>query len=243
MPTIETGHVKNVANFQDLIAFCTANPAYNPATPALTLPSLSLMHTAAKAALTNLTTAQTQLNNAINIRLTAFGGLKKLTTRIINALSACGASAETVKDAKTINRKIQGKRAIQKDTPPATNEGTPPPAGKTISAAQLSHDQLIEHFSRLITLLTATPAYTPNETDISLTGLLAKLNELKAANTAVINAAAACSNSRIARTEQLYHPLTGLVATAGNVKKYIKSAFGAASPQYKQVSPLLFKYR
>lgn len=236
MPT-ETGHAKNLANFQDLISLCAASPGYNPAAAPLTVAALNLKHTAALSALNNLISAQTIFNNAVNTRLMAFGGIKQLATRIINALHASGADAETIKDAKTINRKIQGKRAATKETPSAANNGN------TISAAQLSHDQQAEHFSRLITLLTATPAYAPNEADITLTALAAKLTELKAANTAVINAATAGSNSRIARNEELYHPRTGLIATAVSVKKYIKSVYGATSPQYKQVSGIRFKYR
>ena len=38
----------------------------------------------------------------------------------------------------------------------------------------------------------------------------------------------------------LYNPLSGLVQTALDVKKYVKSVFGASSPQFKQVSGLEF---
>ena len=43
MPTYyETGHAKNIANFQDLIAFCTGYGAtYNPTKTALKLPQLT----------------------------------------------------------------------------------------------------------------------------------------------------------------------------------------------------------
>ncbi len=34
---------------------------------------------------------------------------------------------------------------------------------------------------------------------------------------------------------------TGLVDTAGEVKKYVKSVFGASSPQLKQVTGVKFK--
>ena len=41
--------------------------------------------------------------------------------------------------------------------------------------------------------------------------------------------------------EKLYDEETGLVATAGDVKKYVKSIFSASSPEYAQVSGLQFK--
>jgi hypothetical protein len=62
------------------------------------------------------------------------------------------------------------------------------------------------------------------------------------ANSVVVNAYTAWSNDRLQRNEKLYNQLSGLVAIAGDVKKYIKSLFGASSPQYKQVSGLQFRF-
>ena len=45
----------------------------------------------------------------------------------------------------------------------------------------------------------------------------------------------------IDRNQTLYNPLTGLVQTSKEVKQYVKSVFGANSPQYKQVRGLEFK--
>ena len=47
----------------------------------------------------------------------------------------------------------------------------------------------------------------------------------------------------IDRNQTLYNPLSGLVKVAKEVKLYIKSVFGATSPQYKQISDLEFKIR
>jgi hypothetical protein len=169
----------------------------------------------------------------------AFKPLKTLGTKIINAFDATDANAETVKDARTINRKIQGQRATSKIQPNPTT--TPVTADKTISISQQSYDQQIEHFSKLIELLSADGNYNPNETDLKITTNQFKLNELKTTNTAVIDNYTNWSNSRIARNATLYSPLTGIVNTALNIKKYITSIFGATSPQYKQISKLEFK--
>jgi len=67
------------------------------------------------------------------------------------------------------------------------------------------------------------------------------LAELKAKNTGVINTYTAYSNARIDRNKVLYTDNTGLVDLALEVKKYVKSVFGAGSPQYKQVSGIKFK--
>ena len=173
----------------------------------------------------------------------AFKPLKSLATKIINALDATDASAETVKDARTINRKIQGQRATPKtvsSSPAAQVEGA---ADKTISASQQSYDQQIEHFAKLVELLSSDSNYKPNEADLTVAANQTKLAALKAANTDVVKTYTNWSNSRIARTNALYNPLTGLVNTALDVKKYIKSIFGALSPQFKLVSKLEFRNR
>lgn len=239
--TSETGHAKNVANFEDLISFCNGyGGTYNPSKAALKIPALQTQFANAQNAINAVKSTQTAFNNATNKRIEAFKPLKSLATKIINALDATDASAQTVKDAKTINRKIQGQRA---STPKTTTPPPDAPADKTISTSQQSYDQLIEHFSKLIELLASDSNYTPNEADLTVAATQTKLAELKTANTAVVDSYTAWSNSRIERNNILYNPLTGLVPTALDVKKYVKSIFGATSPQFKQVSGLEFKTR
>ena len=220
--TSETGHAKNVANFEDLISFSTGYWAtYNPSKEALKVANLNTQLANARNVLNEVKTTQTAFNNATNKRMDAFKPLKSLATKIINALDATDASAETVKDARTINRKIQGQRATPKtvSSPPAAQvEGA---ADKTISASQQSYDQQIEHFAKLVELLSSDSNYKPNEADLTVAANQTKLAALKAANTDVVKTYTNWSNSRIARTNALYNPLTGLVNTALDVKKYI----------------------
>ena len=82
--------------------------------------------------------------------------------------------------------------------------------------------------------------YKPNEKNLQTATLQAKLDGLKTSNTDLINGFTSWSNARINRNTTLYNPLTGLVQTALEVKKYVKSVFGAGSPQFKQVSELEF---
>ena len=84
-------------------------------------------------------------------------------------------------------------------------------------------------------------SYTPNETELQVSTLDTQLKDLRTANTNVGNAYTAISNSRISRNKILYNETTGLCQTALEVKNYIKSVFGATSPEYKQVSKLKFK--
>lgn len=234
----EVGHAKNVANFQDLIEFVTGYGAtYNPSKNALKLPQLIALKVSADATLADVITKNTNYNNKVNERITAFSGLKSLSTRLVNALQTTDATTETVGNAKTFNRKMQGKKASSSQTP--TDPNTPAPT--TISTSQQSYDQLIQHLAGLTSVLEAETSYTPNETDLQIATLQTKIADLTAKNTAVATAYASISNSRIARNETLYSSSTGLVETANEVKKYIKSVFGASSPQFAQVKGIQFK--
>jgi hypothetical protein len=239
--TSETGHAKNVANFEDLISFCTSyGSSYNPSKAGIKLTALNTKRTSANTQLNNIKKAKIAFDNATNERMIAFKDLRKRATRIINALDATDATAQIIADAKTINKKIQGQRAKSTDKPTKTESETPK---KTASSSQQSYDYLIDHFTKLIELLSTEPLYKPNENDLKLTALNTYLTTLKTTNTNVVNTYTAYSNAQIARDKTIYEPLTGLVDIALEVKKYIKSVFGAQSPQYKQVGKIAFKKR
>lgn len=155
----------------------------------------------------------------------------------VNTLQSTDATNETISDTKTFNRKLQGKKAHSAQTPTEPNT----PAPNTISPIQQSYDQLIQHLGSLNPVLEAEPSYTPNETDLQTATLQFKIADLTAKNTAVAKAYPSISNSRIARNETLYSATTGLVETATEFKKYIKSVFGASSSQFAQLKGREFK--
>ena len=234
----EIGHAKNIANFQDLIAFVESyGSIYNPSKNALKLPQLNALVTMSQTHLEEVITKNTIYNNAVNERIIEFANLKGLSTRIINALETTDATKEKVNNAKTFNRKLQGKRASQTTTAADPNA----PAPNTISASQQSYDQQIQHLTGLIAVLQTEASYTPNETDLTIASLSAKQANLNAKNNAVSVAYANVSNSRITRNNTLYNNETSLVQTATEVKKYIKSIFGATSQEYAQVKGIQFK--
>ena len=235
--TSEVGHAKNVANFQDLIEFVTGYGAtYNPSKNSLKLPQLIALKATAETKLTDVISKNTAYNNKVNERMVAFSNLKSLSTRLVNALQTTDATTQTINDAKTFNRKMQGKKASASQTPTDPNA----PAPKTISTSQQSYDQLIQHLAGLKSVLEEESSYTPNETDLQVATIDAKIADLTAKNTAVSTAYTNISNSRISRNETLYTSDNGIFETASEVKKYIKSVFGASSPQYNQVSGIKF---
>ena len=235
--TSETGHAKNVANLQDLISFVTGYGAtYNPTKNALKLPQLTALVTTSQTSLADVITKNTAYNGKVNDRVIAFKDLKSLSTRLINALQTTDATTQKVADAKAFNKKMQGVRAKAITTP--TDPNTPAPT--TISTSQQSYDSQIQHLAGIISVLESETSYAPNETDLQIATLTAKQADLTAKNNAVANAYTNVSNSRISRDTTLYATTTGLFDIASEVKKYVKSIYGATSPQFAQVKGIEF---
>lgn len=245
MPT-ETGNTQNLASFESLISYAISyGTTYNPTHAALKITAMQTQLTAAKAALDDCAKKQTAYDNAVDARRDGFAKLKPLSTKITNALSVSGVTDSIIEGAKTINRKIQGKRAIAiaEKTNTTTATANLPTMPKNISSSQQGFDNQIEHLNNLIELAASHVEYNPNEPELKLTALKSYLNQLKTLNTNVINAETAWSNTRLTRDKLLYAQNTGLVDTGINAKNYIKSVFGATSPQYAQVKSLQFKNR
>jgi hypothetical protein len=238
----ETGHAINVANFDTLISTASAfGTAYNPSGQSITLAAMQALSTRAHTAMNALKAVQPLYSNAVADRELAFAPLSQLVTRITNALKASGASKPVRANALTITRKLQGKRATPKLTDEQkaalTAEGK---ETKEISASQLSFDNRLDNFGQLVKLLASIPEYAPNETDLKIESLNAVLTDLGAKNNAVLTSSIPLNNARIARNEILYKTDTGLVDIAMTAKAYLKSVFGASSPQYKMVAGLKF---
>ena len=191
--TAPTGHQKNVANFEELIAYCTGyGITYNPSNNSLKIAQLQAMHTTGKNVLQVVKTTETTYNNASNALEIAMTPLKKYCTRIINALEATTATKQTVNDVKTINHKIQGKPANGTKTATNTTVASDVPATESqptqISTTQQSKDSFIDNFQKLVVAVTAEPLYVPYETDLKVAALNTTLTNFKTLNTAVINA-------------------------------------------------------
>jgi hypothetical protein len=230
MATIsETGHAKNVAHIDELISSVLGfGTSFNPSKASIKVEALQSVSVAAKNAIGGVNSVFPAYSNAVAAREAAFAPLSKMVTRALNALKATDTTAQIDDSAKTFARKIQGKRATPKKT--EAEKKAEVEAGKEvveISSSQMSYDSRLDNFDKFIKLLASVPQYTPNEEDLKVTTLIALYNDLKAKNSAVINAATPLSNARILRNEVLY-------------KANIKSVFGAGSPQYKQVSKLEF---
>lgn len=238
----ETGHAKNLANFEQLISIVISyGTSYNPSRTALKISALQNLATSAQNTANTLKTVMPVYYNAVAARREAFKLLKPLITRTQNALKVTDTSDKTKENVRTIVRKIRGTRS----KPKKSKEEKAALAAEGIkikenSSAQLSYDNRLDNFDLFITHLAGIPQYTPNETELKIDNLIAVKNSLIEKNSDVITAETTLSNARIARNEIFYKKGTGLVDITVDVKTYIKSVYGHKSPQYKQVSSLKF---
>lgn len=251
----EVGHGKNVANLEDLTSLCVGfGVTYNPSNVNLKVPALNALKASGDGVMLSVKSAYSALKNATNERELAFEPLKTLSSRVLGALKSSGASKLSIKDGQTLNNKIQGrsKKKTGDETETETAEKAIAVPGdnavpdenvvkKEHSTSQQSFDSRMEHLTDLVTLVAAIPAYNPNEVDLKITGLNATAANLKAKNTAVINAFTVYTNALAARNKVLYGEGTGLVDIAKAVKDYVKSVYTAGSPQFKAVNKISFR--
>jgi len=238
----ETGHAKNVANFEKMVNILTGYGAvYNPSKPSIKLPALNTLIGTVRTSMFAVNTALATYKTAVDAREIAFEPLSKLTTRILNALIAADTTEQVTESAKTVARKIQGRRSTPKRTElekqKLSEAGT---EVHEVSSSQMSYDNRLENLDKLIKLGAAIPQYIPNEPDLKLTALNTLYADLKAKNLAVISAHTNLTNARISRNNLLYKAQTGVIPLALNIKSYVKSIFGTQSPQFKQISGIRF---
>ena len=149
-----------------------------------------------------------------------------------------GLPSGTIDQAKSLNRVIQGG---QKKAVTALEEGKE--ETKTVSTSRQSYTQMAENFGILLQLLGTIPTYNPNEDDLKLLNLETYKNSLVSSTQSVDQTEAELNNKLIERDQLLYADGTGLYSIVQNVKKYVKSLYGATSPEYTNVSSIEFTSR
>lgn len=239
MATIsESGYARLVANFKLLIAAILQFAArFNPSKPSLKPEALQELAVKCDTAMLNVSSAKAAYKNSLDEREKLFSQLSKLCTRILNALKASDTTERIVADAQSIVRKIQGSRSKRK-AGTENPDMTPEEATKVISASQMSYDNRINNFQDLLQFLAGIPSYKPNEPELQVESLNKHKEDLIAKNKSVVTSYLALQKARAERNDLLFKPGTGLVDTAADAKAYMKSLFGATSPEFKQVSKI-----
>ena len=253
----ETGHYINVANLNKLNEKIeTYGATYNPAKAAIKLENLRQLYLDGGIQITKVQTAKNAYSIEVDNREETYNPIKPFTTRLINILSGTDVSKELIKDAKSINKKVQGARIDnpniqpQNQKPETENPETEEqskidndPTGNRHSVSRQSHVSLQENFADLVNLLSNTAGYNPNEPEFTIPELEAYNERLKLANEKIDHAVANVSSKRTERNLFLYTEQIGLVDTALDAKNYIKGLFGATSEQFLTADKIHFRNR
>ncbi|WP_267406417.1 MULTISPECIES: hypothetical protein [unclassified Chryseobacterium] len=236
--TSEVGHAKNVANLQKITQQVSTYNLYNPPVGDITIAGLQALYNDANAKLTEVGNKRSANKNAIVARQTAFENLKSTCTSIINLLEIVGLPQGTLDQARSLTQTIQGS-ARKSNTP--VEEGKEAP--KTASTSRQSFTSKTENFGLLLQLLSTLPAYAPNEDNIKLQNLNTYHDSLQATTFAVDQTESELNTKIIERDKILYAEETGVYAISLKIKKYVKSLYGATSPEYTTVSAIEFTNR
>ncbi|MFN7913145.1 MAG: hypothetical protein ACK5QC_15080 [Bacteroidota bacterium] len=240
----ETGHPKNVANLLKYIQFLqTLGTNYNPSNASITLAALTTTQTTADTKQTLVKTLEDTWKNQTNLREIAFNPLNAFTVQLFSILKTTDASEQTLEDFLFLVNKMRGsdnastKTANAKTTTTNTESTS---EAQTKSTSQQSFDQKIEHFSKMILILTGVASYTPNEVQFQLPSLNTQLANLTSLNTNANNAKTQLTAARIDRNTYFYAPNTGWLDVVKKSKEYIGAVFGKQSQQYK--AAIAFKF-
>lgn len=233
----------NLTNAEELIDRVSSfGPKYNPVPIAFTIPGLTQLKTSAETLVNIANTAENVWRNSTMTRSLIFDSVDGLVTRAFNSYSISGAPEQSIQQAES---KVHAYGNVRVSDKPTEEEKAAAKAEgkelKTNVQHNATFEKRVENFGDFVDFLGNSGHYGPNETDISIAGLKAKHEEMKSNNKICSQNAIELDKARMLRDTVMFSKVTGLVDISMGVKKYVKSAFGATSVQYKSISYLKFR--
>jgi len=236
----ETGHARNVANFEELVlVLTTIGVSYNPAVKTIQIGQLNELTAQLKKNLQLINDKNGVYRDKIYARQNAYEQMNSLSMRMVNTMAGLGLDAKLLTQAKSTLAKIRGSSSKKKKDLPANGF----PAPRTVSVSQMSFDQRKNNFSILIGLVNAQTEYKPNETDMQIGSLQKYVDTLEILNTEAIQAEQDLTIARQQRDMVLYIENTGALPLTQQIKAYVKGAFSAQSAEYMRVKSIAFNTR
>jgi len=244
----ESGHGKNVDNFGKLITLAESlGTDYKPANTKLSVLSLNTMYSECKTDKQLVIDSITPYKTMIGTRSVDFAMVPPLSTRILGATKSLELPPESIQEVKAFVRKIRGGRAVAlpkvvtatTDNTTVSEEGTDL---KTHSVSQTSFTNIVDHMNGIKSVLVGDVLlYIPNETDLTTASVSTLIDKLALDNKGCDTAFYTLNNARTKRNKGLYTDKSGMLSVAAAVKEYFKSAYGATSSQYRQITKITFK--
>lgn len=236
----ETGHAKNVANFETTtIILLGLGTIYNPAQALILLSALQDKLTEAKAALAAVDQAEAAEINAINEIQAEAQDLDKYAVNLKRSIDVELNDPALTRDVQTIvNRFSSGSR----DTGLPDDPLTPEDESRTArSTSQRSRDNQIAYIGDIAALIRERPDYKTNEAEYTLAAVEAKIARLTAKSNAAKAATAALGNALDARDRVLYDQDTGVLKLVKLIKTQLARKPGRDSAAYEQINALEFR--
>ncbi len=218
--TCENEHIRNLANFDSLIAKIVGyGRHYKPSKGVIQLEALVVVSHNAKAAIANLNSLMNQYVHTVSIREVAFESLKVLNQNLFKVLI----STTTINETEMYMLVGSGKIIYSQ------------------FASQQRYDYLLDNFCKIIKLLKTNSNYLPAQPELQISNLKEFYAVLYLKNNEVKRNNALLSNACLIRDEVMYRAHNGLVALAMTVKMYIKYHYGMDSSQFRQISSLIIE--
>lgn len=243
MSSSQSGIAQNVVSMGVLIEKVTAfSSRYNPSRVEYTIPNLEAVKTSAEAVIKTEGAASNLKKKSAAIRNLILKALIKLITRSLNSLQISGAMEKTIEQGEAIVRELRGQRADEKysDEEIAAAKAS----GKELKYNAMHYgtiDSKMDNIGKYIQLIETEPLYNPNEPELTTAAINDQYTALKTAQTDWNRSDVNLDTARIQRDLVISADNTGLCDIGLGVKKYIKSAFGPNSPEYKSLSDIKFR--
>ncbi|HYG02222.1 MAG TPA: hypothetical protein VD927_07225 [Chryseosolibacter sp.] len=224
---------QQVAAFDKVLGFCgTLGSRYQPIKESINPSGLQETLLRAKQSMELVNVWWEANTSAISERSRVHRQLPVLTTRVVNSLALAGAPSQLIEDVMNIKRRFY----YQKPEKNGTKQAEPNVSGKGNPAAQLSYLSMAELFEKFLQLVKSFRAYASNETDLTIESLQQHLALLKRLSDNVRATEIQLAVARSNRNEII----RAMMKEAGDVKRYIRAAFGHASEEFRFVTKIKF---
>ncbi len=150
--------------------------------------------------------------------------LIKLALEIRSAVIAVyGKKSKEVQLANDYILKLRGTKVLSAPKDPNALDGV-----KKVSQSEKSYGSMVQHFQGLVVTITEFPEYSSSKPELSIDGLLQRLEEAKAENASVSAKSLALSLGRKNR-HSLYDDLE---KRRERIKNYVMAVYGKGSKEY-----------
>ncbi|HYG02960.1 MAG TPA: hypothetical protein VD927_10985 [Chryseosolibacter sp.] len=226
---------QKVAAFDKVLGLCgTLGSRYQPTKESINPSGLQETLQRAKQTMDLVNVWWEANTSAISERAHLYAMLPVFSTRVINSLRLAGASQEVIEDAMMLKRRFYYRKPAGKRVSASDAESDQTRKGN--SSVQLDYLSITELFEKLVYLVTKVPAYATNESDLTIEALNQHLASLRQASD---NVRATQIQLEVARSRR-DETLRAMTKEAGDVKRYVRTAFGHTSPEFKMLTKIRF---